>query len=101
MPLHDPDLGGDDRLWILENPPVYGQAVWNRTGRPRALGPRVVPVVRVVVRTLGVVSNAPAHAALVDEATFRSVQGIRAGRKAQDGGPERIFSRGLRVCGAW
>jgi hypothetical protein len=36
----------------------------------------------------------------VDEATFRSVQGIRAARSSQDGGVRRYLLAGLVVCGA-
>lgn len=45
-------------------------------------------------------STVPAHAALVDKATIRSVQGILAARKAQDGGTQRYLLAGLVVCGA-
>ncbi|MEV0705684.1 zinc ribbon domain-containing protein [Saccharopolyspora sp. NPDC050389] len=46
-----------------------------------------------------VVSNVPAHRALVDEVTFHAIQGMRVARKTQ-GGDTRIYRlAGLVVCG--
>ncbi|WP_435876185.1 recombinase family protein [Saccharopolyspora shandongensis] len=72
---------------ILDNPRCTGRQVWNRHS--------TVDNHRDARRTGGTggrtnaedwaVSNTPAYAALVDEAMFRSVQGIRAEGKSQDG----------------
>ncbi|MGP4017480.1 recombinase family protein [Saccharopolyspora sp. 5N708] len=87
---------------ILDNPRYTGWQVWNRTGTVQSPG-----AARRAGGTGGranagewAVSNAPAHAALVDEATFRSVQGIRAARKSQDGDVRTYRLAGLIVCGA-
>ncbi|GAB3678026.1 recombinase family protein [Saccharopolyspora tripterygii] len=97
------------RMWrtptvagILENPRYTGRQVWNRTGTVRSPGSarRAGGTGRRTDSGEWAVSNAPAHAALVDEATFRSVQGIRAARKSRDGGTRTYLLAGLVVCGA-
>ncbi|SFP00368.1 Recombinase zinc beta ribbon domain-containing protein [Saccharopolyspora antimicrobica] len=45
------------------------------------------------------VSKTPAHPALVDEATFRAVQGMRTARKTQDGDTRTYLLAGLIRCG--
>lgn len=44
-------------------------------------------------------SNAPAHAALVDAATFQSIQGMRVACKTQDGDTRSYRLAGLIACG--
>ncbi|MEB3372417.1 recombinase family protein [Saccharopolyspora mangrovi] len=87
---------------ILENPRYTGRQVWNRTGTVQ--GPGAARGAGGAGRRTNAgewaVSDAPAHAALVDEEMFRSVQGIRAARRSQDGGTRTYLFAGLVVCGA-
>lgn len=86
---------------ILENPRYTGMQVWNRHGTLRNPGGsrRGGGAGGRMDQQDWVVSNAPAHAALVDEATFRSIQGMRAARKTQEGDTRIYRLAGLIVCG--
>ncbi|RKT87321.1 Recombinase zinc beta ribbon domain-containing protein [Saccharopolyspora antimicrobica] len=89
---------------ILENPRYTGRQVWNRhttkghggEGRPSGRGSGRVR--RSSVQDWEV-SELLSHTALVDEATFIAVQGIRAARTAKDGQRRRYVLAGLVVCG--
>ncbi|MGW1682740.1 recombinase family protein [Saccharopolyspora sp. NPDC002376] len=72
---------------ILENPRYIGAQVWNRHGTLRRPGAarRAGGAGGRMDKQDWVVSNAPAHVALVDEATFQSIQGMRVARKTQEG----------------
>ncbi|WP_281290223.1 recombinase family protein [Saccharopolyspora dendranthemae] len=87
---------------ILENPRYTGRQVWNRTGTTGSPGAarRAGGTGRRTDSGEWVVSTAPAHAALVDEETFRSVQGIRSVRQSRDGGTRTYLLSGFVVCGA-
>ncbi|WP_407691292.1 hypothetical protein [Saccharopolyspora mangrovi] len=86
----------------MEKPRYTGRQVWNRTGTTHCPGTarRAGGTGRRTDSGAWVVSNAPAHAALVDEATFRSVQGIRTARRSGDGGARTYLLARLVVCGA-
>ncbi|WP_369333631.1 recombinase family protein [Saccharopolyspora antimicrobica] len=89
---------------ILQNPRYTGRQVWNRhttkghcgEGRPSGRGSGRVR--RSSVQDWEV-SEHLSHTALVDEATFIAVQGIRAARTAKDGQRRRYVLAGLVVCG--
>ncbi|MEV0082888.1 recombinase family protein [Saccharopolyspora sp. NPDC050642] len=86
---------------ILENPRYTGVQVWNRHGTLRYPGAarRGGGAGGRMEEREWVVSNAPAHTALVDEATFRSIQGMRAARKSKEGDTRVYRLAGLIVCG--
>jgi hypothetical protein len=69
---------------ILANPRYTGRQVWNRRGTDD---------------TGQVISAKLAHTPLVDEATFRAVQGIRSARRTADGTARSYLLAGLLVCG--
>ncbi|MEV0055940.1 recombinase family protein [Saccharopolyspora shandongensis] len=106
-PARNPRRSG--RAWItptvagiLDNPRCTGRQVWNRhsTARSHRDARRAGGAGGRTNAEEWAVSNTPAHAALVDEATFRSVQGIRAARKSQDGDTRAYLLAGLIMCGA-
>lgn len=82
----------------LENPRYTGRQVWNRHGA-RTLGPahQGAPVRSPAARGWAE-SKKVTHPALVDEATFTAIQGIRAARPTQDGGTRKYILTGLVQC---
>lgn len=89
---------------ILENPRYTGRQVWNRCGSEgHGPGGRRAGRGSGMVRRRAVgewdVSEARAHAALVDDATFLAVQRMRAARSTKDGGSRRYVLAGLLACG--
>jgi DNA invertase Pin-like site-specific DNA recombinase len=87
---------------ILENPRYTGRQVWNRHGASTT-GPahHGVPT-RPPAAQGWAKSDKVTHAALVDEATFLTIQGMRAARPTQDGGTRKYILTGLvqcQVCG--
>lgn len=89
---------------ILENPRYTGRQVWNRhssiRGSGRAGAPGGLPAGEWTAAEEWVVSQTRSHPALVDDATFVAVQGMRTTRKTQDGGTRIYLLAGLVVCGA-
>ncbi|HEU5469405.1 MAG TPA: recombinase family protein [Actinophytocola sp.] len=89
---------------ILQNPRYTGRQVWNRhstqghggTGRP---GGRGSGAVRRNPAADWEVSEHLAHAPLVDDAAFLTVQRMRTGRPSQDGEVRQFYLAGLTVCG--
>jgi site-specific DNA recombinase len=99
---------------ILANPRYTGRQVWNRqsTVLPDPSSPVTVDVSvdvdeggirpqRWNPATEWVISRYPAHPALVSEADFVAVQGIRAVRRVEDGARSYLLAGLLRcaVCG--
>lgn len=89
---------------ILENPRYTGRQVWNRQyskghGEGGRAGGRGAGVVRWNRAGEWEVSEGPAHAPLVDDATFVAVQRMRAARGTKDGQTRRYVLAGLVVCG--
>ncbi|MDT8912913.1 recombinase family protein [Amycolatopsis sp. PS_44_ISF1] len=87
---------------ILENPRYTGQQIWNRHGA-RTTGPdhHGAPTRPPAARGWAE-SDKVTHPALVDEATFLAIQGLRAARPTQDGGKRTYVLAGLvgcRLCG--
>jgi site-specific DNA recombinase len=97
---------------ILGNPRYTGHQVWNRQRTDKDLAdPADVSLGHKGVQRWNlpdgwVISTRPAHEALVSEADFVAVQGVRAARGPEPGtdlaGPEqrRYLLAGLLVCGA-
>ncbi|MBE1496214.1 hypothetical protein H4696_003314 [Amycolatopsis lexingtonensis] len=83
---------------ILENPRYTGRQVWNRHGA-RTPGPahQGSPVRPSAARGWAE-SKEVTHPALVDEATFVAIQGMRAARPTQDGGTRTSILTGLVQC---
>ncbi|WP_439098546.1 recombinase family protein [Amycolatopsis vastitatis] len=83
---------------ILENPRYTGRQVWNRHGA-RTTGPaRHSDPTRPPAARGWATSDKMTHPALVDEATFLAVQGMRAARPTQDGGTRTYILTGLVQC---
>jgi site-specific DNA recombinase len=95
---------------ILANPRYTGRQVWKRqpTVPPDPSSPVVVDVDEGGIRpqrwnpaTDWVIPRRPAHPALVSEADFVAVQGIRAVRRIEDGARSQLMAGLLRcaICG--
>lgn len=89
---------------ILENPRYTGRQVWNRQttkghGAGGRTGGRGSGAVRWNLVQDWEVSEQLSHAPLVDEATFISVQRVRAARPTKDGEARVYALAGLVVCG--
>jgi DNA invertase Pin-like site-specific DNA recombinase len=89
---------------ILGNPRYTGRQVWNRQsthghGRGGRRDGRGTGLVRWNPVGEWVISDHRAHEALVDDDTFLGVQGVRAARRAGDGGTRRYRFSGVVVCG--
>jgi hypothetical protein len=87
---------------ILENPRYTGRQVWNRHGA-RTTGPahHGVPTRPPAARGWAR-SDKVTHPALVTEATFLAIQGVRAARPTQHGHTRTYVLAGLvqcQVCG--
>ncbi len=85
-------------IGILENPRYTGRQVWNRhgartTGPARHRGPTRPPTPQGWAK-----SDKVTHPALVDEATFLTVQGMRAARPTQHGHTRTYILAGLVQC---
>jgi hypothetical protein len=70
----------------LENPRYTGRQVWNRHGTTAGGGDWVV-------------SRERSHASLVEDRTFRAVQGMRSARRTQEGETRTYRLAGLVMCG--
>jgi DNA invertase Pin-like site-specific DNA recombinase len=83
---------------ILENPRYTGRQIWNRHGS-RTPGPahQGAPARPSAARGWAE-SKKVTHPALVDEATFVAIQGMRAVRPTQDGGTRKYILAGLVRC---
>jgi DNA invertase Pin-like site-specific DNA recombinase len=83
---------------ILENPRYTGRQVWNRHGA-RTTGPvhHRTPVRPSAARGWAE-SEKVTHPALVDEATFLAIQGMRAARPTQHGDTRTYVLAGLVQC---
>ncbi|MER7078939.1 recombinase zinc beta ribbon domain-containing protein [Saccharopolyspora kobensis] len=88
-----------EKSWKTHATP--GGQVWNRhtTSRSHRTARRAGGTGGQVNERDWAVSKAPAHPALVDEATFQAVQGMRAARKSQDGDTRTYLLAGLIMCG--
>lgn len=101
------DLPRSGQAWIvrtvvaiLENPRYTGRQVWNRYGTAHgADGALHAGAGRWTTAQQWAVSEKLFHPALVDDATFRAVQGMRAARKTQEGDTRTYTLAGLVVCG--
>ncbi|MEU5264670.1 recombinase family protein [Amycolatopsis sp. NPDC021455] len=83
---------------ILENPRYTGRQVWNRHGA-RTPGPAQQGAsVRPSAARGWAESKKMAHPALVDEATFVAIQGMRTARLTQDGDTRKYILTGLVQC---
>jgi DNA invertase Pin-like site-specific DNA recombinase len=81
-------------IGILENPRYTGRQVWNRhsgSGPHGGAGEWTAP-------SEWAVSPTRVHSALVDDATFAAVQGMRAARRTEDGHVRSYVLAGLVLC---
>jgi site-specific DNA recombinase len=85
---------------ILANPRYTGRQVWNRQHieHRRAADGERIRVQHWNPTDEWVVSDRPAHPALVSEADFVAVQAIRSTRAANDGNPRTYRLAGLLQC---
>jgi hypothetical protein len=89
---------------ILENPRYTGRQVWNRTRtdhqgiRPGQRATTGRAIRRANIKDQWVLSNAPAHPALVSEADFVAVQKISAVATPKAGPPREHLLAGLVIC---
>ncbi|AEK44395.1 recombinase [Amycolatopsis mediterranei S699] len=85
-------------IGILENPRYTGRQVWNRHGtRTTAPSHRRVPT-RPPATGGWAESEKVTHSALVTEATFAAIQGMRAARPPQHGHTRTYVLAGLVQC---
>ncbi len=83
---------------ILENPRYTGRQVWNRHGTRTSDPAHQGAPVRPSAALGWAESKKVTHPALVDEATFVAIQGMRAVRPTQDGGTRKYILTGLVQC---
>ncbi|QYN26406.1 recombinase family protein [Amycolatopsis sp. DSM 110486] len=83
---------------ILGNPRYTGRQVWNRHGTSTTAPVRRRPQVRPAAARGWTESEKNTHPALVDEATFLAIQGMRAGRPTKYGGTRTYVLAGLVQC---
>ncbi|MEW2505950.1 recombinase family protein [Amycolatopsis sp. NPDC047767] len=82
---------------ILENPRYTGRQVWNRHGARTVAPTHQRAPVRPAARGRAE-SEKLTHPALVDEATFLAIQGMRATRPTKYGGTRTYVLAGLVQC---
>jgi DNA invertase Pin-like site-specific DNA recombinase len=82
---------------ILENPRYTGRQVWNRHGA-KTPGPAHHGAPARPSAAPGWAESKETHPALVDEATFLAVQGMRAARPTQHGDTRTYVLAGLVRC---
>ncbi|UOX90424.1 recombinase family protein [Amycolatopsis sp. FBCC-B4732] len=83
---------------ILENPRYTGRQVWNRHGARTTGPPHDGAPTRPSAARGWAESDKVTHPALVDEATFLTVQGMRAARPTQHGHTRAYLLAGLVQC---
>ncbi|MEV7046168.1 recombinase family protein [Amycolatopsis sp. NPDC051061] len=83
---------------ILENPRYTGRQVWNRHGVSTTAPVPRRPQVRPAAARGWAKSEKITHPALVDEATFLAIQGMRAARPTKYGGTRTYVLAGLVQC---
>ncbi|MGW5715093.1 recombinase family protein [Amycolatopsis sp. NPDC003865] len=83
---------------ILENPRYTGRQVWNRHSASTTGAAHHGDPVRPSAARGRAKSDKVTHPALVDEATFLAIQGIRAARPTKYGGTRTYVLAGLVQC---
>ncbi|MFD8498051.1 recombinase family protein [Amycolatopsis sp. NPDC059657] len=86
-------------LGIIENPRYTGRQTWNRHGARTTCLPGSGGSKSPTTLQAWAVSEKVSHPALVDEATFLSVQGMRARRPPKNGSARDYALAGLVTCG--